>query len=191
MCRKVKADWIIETPRLRLRAYAEEDIAEILPLIGASEVAFTTLRIPHPYAENDAREFIAASRQGQEIRRALILRDTCRLIGGAGLPVEELHSRAELGYWVGPPYRGQGYASEAASTMVCYGFEELSLHGVFASHFRGKQASARVLKRLGMHFEGSQREHIRKWNQFVDLELYGMLRQDRNARKSSDSCVSG
>jgi [ribosomal protein S5]-alanine N-acetyltransferase len=187
----VKADSTIETPRLKLRPYTEEDIAELLPLIGAREVAVTTLRIPHPYREKDAREFIAATRQGPEIRRALILRETGRLIGGAGLNVEESHCRAELGYWIGLPYWGQGYATEAASALVCYGFEELRLHRIFASHFRGNEASARVLKRLGMHFEGSQREHICKWEQFIDLELYGMLRQDWNAVKSSDSCVSG
>jgi RimJ/RimL family protein N-acetyltransferase len=53
----------LETTRLRLRAYCEADIAELLPLIGTREVAATTLRIAHPYTEQDATAFLALSRE--------------------------------------------------------------------------------------------------------------------------------
>jgi [ribosomal protein S5]-alanine N-acetyltransferase len=187
----VKDDSIIETLRLKLRPYHEEDIDQMLPLIGAREVAVTTLRIPHPYTEKDAREFIAATRQGNELRRAIILRNTGRLIGGVGLNVEDSHSRAELGYWIGVPYWGQGYATEASLAMLRYGFERLRLNRIFASHFAGNEASARVLKKLGMRFEGSQRDHIRKWDRFIDLELYGMLLEEWSAGQSSKPSNAG
>jgi len=62
----------IQTERLDLRPLAESDIAELVPLIGAREVAETTLRIPHPYEERHAREFLASPAKEYELR--LIIR---------------------------------------------------------------------------------------------------------------------
>ena len=168
----------LETQRLTLRRYREADIAELLPLIGAPEVAATTLRIAHPYTDQDARAFLALAQEPGKIWLAITLRRDARQIGGIGLRVDDQHQHAELGYWLGVPYWGQGYATEAAREMLRYGFEELQLHRIFASHFKHNPASGRVLAKLGMRHEGCQREHLHKWDRFVDSELYGMLRQE-------------
>jgi [ribosomal protein S5]-alanine N-acetyltransferase len=105
-------------------------------------------------------------------------RDGDTLYGGVGLRIEREHSRAELGYWIGLPYWGKGYATEAAKALVQYGFEILGLHRIFACHFARNSASARVLQKVGMRHEGSQRAHIVKWGEFIDLEIYGMLASD-------------
>lgn len=174
---------ILETPRLKLRPYSNTDVAELLELIGTREVAATTLRIPHPYTEEDAHEFIAASQNESECRLAISLRSDGQFIGGIGLRIALQHKNAELGYWLGVPYWGNGYATEAAREMLRYGFEDLDLHRIFASHFKNNPASGRILKKLGMRYEGCQREHVRKWDQFIDSELYGMLRRDWDAAK--------
>lgn len=168
----------LETARLKLRPYSEADIAELLPLIGAREVAATTLRISHPYREQDAREFIGMAEEPDKIWLATTLSADGRQIGGIGLRLEPQHHHAELGYWLGVPYWGKGYATEAAHEMLRYGFEDLGLHRIFAAHFKHNAASGRVLKKLGMRYEGCQREHLRKWDQFVDSELYGILRDE-------------
>ena len=168
----------LETARLRLRPYNDADIAELVPLIGAREVAATTLRIPHPYTERDAREFLALLQDPRKIWLAITLVGDGRQIGGIGLTVDDQHQHAELGYWLGEPYWRQGYGTEAAREMLRYGFDTLQLHRVFASHFKHNPASGRILVKLGMRHEGCQREHICKWDQFIDSELYGMLRQD-------------
>jgi [ribosomal protein S5]-alanine N-acetyltransferase len=183
-------DRILETERLILRPYAEGDIAELIPLIGAREVAATTLRIPHPYTEQDAREFIAATRQGGLLRRTIRTRADGKLIGGIGLNLEEQDQRAELGYWIGVPYWGHGYATEAGHETLRFGFEELRLNRIFAQHFGNNPASGRVLVKLGMRYEGCQRQHLRKWGEFVDLELFGIMRQEWlqvNSRKSGQT----
>jgi len=170
---------ILESARLILRPYREDDVPELLPLIGAREVAATTLRIPHPYTEKDAREFIAVMQHdGENVRRAVTLRSDGRIIGGVGLHVNEKHRHAELGYWIGTPYWGQGYATEASRALVRYGFEMLGLHRIFATHFGQNTPSARVLLKLGMRYEGCQRQHYLKWNEFLDSEQYGILRQE-------------
>lgn len=173
----------LETTRLRLRPYREADIAELLPLIGTREVAATTLRIAHPYTEQDARAFLALAQEGDKIWLAVTLRADGRQIGGIGLRVEPPHQHAELGYWLGVDYWGKGYATEAAREMLRYGFEDLGLHRIFASHFKHNPASGRILVKLGMRYEGCQREHLRKWDQFVDSELYGLLRQEWEVRE--------
>jgi RimJ/RimL family protein N-acetyltransferase len=168
----------LETARLRLRPYSDADIPELLPLIGAREVAATTLRIAHPYTEQDARAFFALAQEPDKIWLAITLRADGRQIGGVGLRLDLQHQHGELGYWLGVPYWGQGYATEAAREMLRYGFEDLELHRICASHFRHNPASGRILLKLGMHYEGCQREHLRKWDQFVDSELYGILRRE-------------
>jgi len=171
----------LETARLRIRPYTEADIPALLPLIGTREVAATTLRIAHPYTEQDARDFLVLANEPDKIWLAITLRADARQIGGIGLRLSEQHQHGELGYWLGVPYWGQGYATEASREMLRYGFEDLKLHRIFASHFKHNPASGRILQKLGMRYEGCQRQHLRKWDQFVDLELYGLLREEWQA----------
>jgi RimJ/RimL family protein N-acetyltransferase len=173
---------VLETQRLILRPWAESDIPELVLWIGAREVAATTLRIPHPYREEHAREFLRTVQKENEMRLSIRLRSDGRLCGGVGLLPTAAHQHAELGYWLGVPFWGNGYATEAARAVVRYGFDEIQLHRIFASHFEGNVASARVLEKLGMRHEGCLRQHILKWGKFIDLQLYAILRQEFNTQ---------
>jgi [ribosomal protein S5]-alanine N-acetyltransferase len=108
----------LETARLQLRPYVEADIAELLPLIGTREVAATTLRIAHPYTEQDARDFLALAREPGKIWLAIALRSDGRQIGGIGLRVDDQHQHAELGYWLGVPYWGTGLCDGSGAGNV-------------------------------------------------------------------------
>jgi|SRR5579859_2605948 len=169
----------LQTERLTLRAYTAADIPALVPLIGAREVAATTLRIPHPYTEDLARSFVALAQEdlstGKCLRLGIFLRLGDTLCGGVGLMIDAEHRHAELGYWIGLPYWGSGYATEAARAVVKYGFSVLALHRIYASHFSGNPASGGVLKKIGMRYEGCMRAHVLKWGEFLDLEMYGMV----------------
>jgi [ribosomal protein S5]-alanine N-acetyltransferase len=173
----------LQTDRLLLRPYRLTDAPDLVRLAGAREVAITTLRIPHPYLQQDAIEFIASfqaeAELGTSARFAITLRQNGELCGGIGLRIEKAHLHAELGYWIGVPYWGKGYATEAARAAVQYGFETLGLRRIFATCVTENPASARVLKKIGMQHEGCQRSHICKWGKFYDLDLYGMLAPDK------------
>lgn len=170
----------LQTAHLTLRSYTSADIPDLVRLAGAHEVAATTLRIPHPYTEQDGKDFIeaCAAKSEPETRYAITLSSDGQLCGGIGLRMDEPHQRAELGYWLGVPYWGQGYATEAARAMIKYGFETLGLHRIYASYVPTNVASGRVLQKIGMLREGLMREHIFKWGRFLDLEYYGMLKTD-------------
>jgi ribosomal-protein-alanine N-acetyltransferase len=170
------------TPRLLLRPLAITDAAAIVRLAGAREVAAYTLRIPHPYTDNHAERFITAAARhaesGQSVVFAIEVQETSHFIGAIGLEIQPTHRHAELGYWIGVPYWGNGYATEAAAAAVRFGFETLQLHRIYAMHFLENAASGRVLRNIGMRHEGRLRQHVLKWDKFHDSEFYGMLRDE-------------
>ncbi len=172
----------LRTARLLLRSLEREDVPALVRLAGANEIATTTLNIPYPYAEDDAQSFLAKAnedfRAGRSVSFAISILPGHDLCGAVGLTISETHRRAELGYWIGVPFWGRGYATEAASAAVAFGFETLHLRRIYAHHFAGNTASQRVLEKIGMRHEGQSRQHIQKWDRFVDLENYGLLGEE-------------
>jgi ribosomal-protein-alanine N-acetyltransferase len=172
----------IRTARLLLRSIEREDVPAIVRLAGAYEIAATTVQIPHPYAESDALTFLAQAsedfRAGRSVAFAISISAGGEFCGAVGLHLADAHRRAELGYWIGVPFWGKGYATEAASAAVAFGFKALHLHRIFAHHFAGNTASQRVLEKIGMRHEGRSRQHIQKWDQFIDTENYGLLAEE-------------
>ena len=109
---------------------------------------------------------------------AIVLLDRGVLCGSTGLGIDAENANAELGYWIGLPYWGKGYCTEAVQAVVQYGFEVIGLHRIQASHFSDNPASGRVMQKIGMSYEGCRRQHVLKWGKFEDLELYGILKSD-------------
>jgi RimJ/RimL family protein N-acetyltransferase len=176
----------LRTKRLLLRAFRESDVGDMVRLAGAREVAATTARIPHPYREEHALQFLHMQETDKNFGYvfAVTLLASGELIGAVGLHPDPLHPRAELGYWIGVPYWGNGYATEAAAAVVDFGFKTLQLHRIFAGYFKGNDASRRILEKLGMKHEGCAREHVEKWGKFVDEYKYGLLAQEwRQSKK--------
>jgi [ribosomal protein S5]-alanine N-acetyltransferase len=172
----------LRTARLLLRSLDREDVPAMVRLAGVNEIAATTLNIPHPYAEDDALSFLAKAnedfRAGSSVTFAISIAPGRELCGAVGLSIAESHRRAEVGYWIGVPFWGKGYATEAAKAAVAFGFETLGLRRIFAHHFAGNTASRRVLEKIGMRHEGQFRQHIRKWDRFIDIENYGLLAEE-------------
>jgi ribosomal-protein-alanine N-acetyltransferase len=179
----------LRTPHLLLRSIDSGDIPAIVRLAGAREIAATTISIPHPYTEVDAQSFLAHAdenfRAGRSVSFAVTISPDRELCGAVGLAIASSQERAELGYWIGVPYWGQGFATEAASAAMAFGFETLRLNRIYASHFAGNIASQRVLEKIGMRHEGLSRQHVRKWNRFVDLENYGLLASEFRGEKNN------
>lgn len=182
---------VLTTERLILRPFTADDAPAVQTLASAREIAASTLLIPHPYPEGAAAAWIA--KQGEQADNhsfAVTLRDGGAVAGALGLHVNRDHDRAEVGYWIGVPYWGRGYATEAARAVVGFAFETLHLNRVFALHFTTNPASGRVLEKLGMQHEGHLRKHVMKWGEAVDIEVYGIVRSDW-ARHTDPSLRSG
>lgn len=144
----------IETPRLRLREFSLADAPEVQRLAGDWRVAKTTLAIPHPYPDGAAESWIATHRDRITQRQGVVLAVTLegRLIGCVGVErYGNQPDRAELGYWVGTDWWGQGYCSEAVRAV----FSELprllpGVKEVVAHYMLENPASGRVMAKAGM-----------------------------------------
>ena len=178
----------LETERLLLRPFKLTDAPEVQRLAGDRAIADTTGNIPHPYEDGMAENWISTHEgtfiEGTDISFAMTLKSDGALIGAIGLHGMAKEHQAELGYWVGKAYWKQGFCTEAASVVLRYAFTELGLARVHSAHFRRNPASGRVMQKLDMQHEGCRRQHVKKWDQFEDLELYGILKQEweQNAR---------
>lgn len=174
------------TERLTLDLPRPSDASRIAHLAGDRDVALNTESIPHPYPEEEARTWIEEVREevseGEAAVFAVRLRQEEELVGVVGLHPEPEHGRAMLGYWIGKPYWGRGYATEAAREVVRWGFDDLGVGRIYARCFGRNRASRRVLEKLDMRREGRLRRHFRKWDELVDVDVYGILRSEARSR---------
>ena len=168
----------LTTERLVLRPFTLADAPAVQRLAGAREVALNTLLIPYPYPNGAAEVWISKPRDPNDLTFAITLRHTGELVGAMGLVISREHDRAEIGYWIAVEHWNRGYATEAGRAVMRYGFEEFNLNRILALVFARNPASGRVLQKLGMRHEGSLREHLVKWGERIDVELYGILRGD-------------
>ncbi len=157
-------------------------LPDLQRLIGAWEIADTTLNIPHPYEDGMAEAWFKEQAEryenGQGAHFCIFRRTDQTLMGGISLILAARHQRADLGYWIGAPFWGQGYCTEAARATLAYGFEALGLNRIEAMHFTRNPASGRVMQKIGMIYEGCLRQRVRRWEQFEDVAMYSILNQD-------------
>ena len=177
----------IETERLRLRPFALDDAPEVQRLAGDWDVASTTANIPYPYEDGMAEEWIQTHQErfekGELVNFAIVHRKRGYLIGCIGIAVDKQHESGGLGYWVGEPYWNNGYCTEALWAVLEYGFQVLGLNRIHATHIRRNPASGRVMQKVGMSHEGSLRQHRKRWGEFEDVEVYGILRSEYDKSK--------
>ena len=159
-----------------------DDAPIVRQLAGEHEIAVNCLCIPHPYEEGMAESWISTHPdtfdKGEFACFAIELRAGQTLIGSISLTINQEHEKAELVYWVGMPWWGKGYCTEAGRAIIRYGFTVLGLNRIFAGHFSRNPASGRVMDKLGMTCEGYIREHVKKWGNFEDVKMYSILRRE-------------
>ncbi|HIJ55400.1 MAG TPA: GNAT family N-acetyltransferase [Deltaproteobacteria bacterium] len=175
----------LKTDRLILRPFTPSDAKDIQRLAGDEAIADTTLNIPHPYDIERAKEWIDALQpqfeNGKRTVFAMIDCETDNFIGAIELRIDQRYQRGELGYWIGKPFWNSGFCTEAGQAVLAYGFARLNLNRIYANHFSRNQASGRVMQKLGMLQEGHARQHIKKGDQFEDIEIYGILKKEWEA----------
>ena len=183
----------IRTPRLLLRPLKPGDLFPLAEAANDPEVSRWTLTLPHPYGPGDAALWIVRSLEllvkGEALPMAVFLGQplvaadgVCHaagtMVASVGLMINVAGRRAELGYWVGAPFRKCGIAAEAARAVVDFGFAELQLARIFAGHFPGNESSAAVMRRCGMVRESVARSGALKQGKPLDVTIYAMTRED-------------
>src|SRR5262245_33744483 len=142
---------VLETERLTLRAPRSEDAKAIATLVNDRRIAENTLRIPHPYGLADAESFIATANAADGERAFLITRDAM-VLGACGIARRD--GEPEIGYWLGVPFWGRGYATEAARGVIDHAFGDLGCDCLAGGARVSNPASRRVLEKCGFQWTG-------------------------------------
>lgn len=147
---------VIITDRLILRPVRARDAEAIAALADNYKVAIMLSRLPYPYSLAHARDFIAwaVDQPADETIFAICLKDeTESFIGVASCERRETNE-PELGYWLGEPYWGKGYMSEAVAAIVTHAFTEAGHDRLVSGCRLQNLASRRVLEKVGFEHAG-------------------------------------
>ncbi|RMF52633.1 MAG: N-acetyltransferase [Bacteroidetes bacterium] len=137
-----------------------------------------TTNLPEPYPPDGARLWIRSLLPkrwaGVEYAFAMVNADE-ELVGVVGfMDVRPQEGQAELGYWVGRPYWGRGYATAGCRQILAYGFDVLGLRRIIARPLARNRASCRVLEKIGFRWLGTERNVFPRFDPEDRLAVYEM-----------------
>ena len=144
---------ILQTKRLILRPWSENDAEELYKYASNPEVGPPAGWPPHTSVEN-SREIIRTVLSAPETY-AVCLKENGKPIGSVGLHRNDLAEKDdeyELGYWIGKPFWGQGLIPEASRELLHYAFEDLGMNRIWCGYYDGNEKSRRVQEKLGFVF---------------------------------------
>jgi RimJ/RimL family protein N-acetyltransferase len=184
----LRPSYPIETERLLIRPFSEEDFEGMLAIHSRPEVARYLYWEPRGPEEvrralREKSGMSAIEAEGDGLSLAVVRRDSGALVGEVSLIWRsEEHRQGELGFIIHPDHGGHGFATEAAEKMLALGFEDLGLHRIFGNCEARNAPSARLMERLGMRLEAHliENEFVKgEWQSELD---YAIL--DREWRES-------
>ncbi len=141
------------TERLLLRPSWPEDAGELHQAIADEGIVRNLARAPWPYTAEDAVRSATQEHDAHFPSFLMMLRTNGapRLIGACG--IGNLDGEPELGYWIGRPYWGLGFATEASRAVIEIA-KTIGHKKLVASHFTDNPASGKVLRKLGFQSTG-------------------------------------
>lgn len=185
MARRFEEDDLpIETPRLILRRFREDDADAILDLYGRPEVVrylYSEPMKPEGLGESVERRLRRPQleAEGDMLELAAELRATGQFVGAMTFFYRSTaHSRGEIGYTIAPRFAGLGLATEGARALLRLGFEVLGLHRMEGQCDARNLASARVMERIGMRREAHFLENEFVKGEWTDAFVFAMLEDE-------------
>ena len=163
-----------------LRPWQESDLHDLVQHANNAKVAgFMTNRFPYPYTEAAGREFLTLA-TAQDPIQLFAIAVAGRVAGAIGIhPQTDVSCKnAEIGYWLGETYWGQGLATKAVKQMIVYGFRNFDILRIYGRVFGNNPASARVLEKCGFKKEAHFHQTIFKNGVLLDELIYGLRRDE-------------
>jgi RimJ/RimL family protein N-acetyltransferase len=170
---------------ISLRPFKHEDWYNLMNYLNDEEVYKNTLLLPYPYTREAAEGWIDMNRKNNILKDkggnlGIYFKET-GLIGGIGFscnPDKKLRHQAEIGYWLGAPFRHKGYMKAIIMDFSRWIFEHTEYKKIIASTFVHNTASGKLLEKCGYTREGLLRHHIKKNNELIDCVVYGLLKDE-------------
>lgn len=170
--------------RVVLRRPTKKDIPFFVEYCNSRDIARWIPVMPHPYTKKDAEWFVkdCAEKWKTDKNYQYAIEVEGELAGMIGLNRKE-KGVAELGYWIAKPFQGQGITTEAARLVIDNAFKHMKLHRIEAKFLSGNEGSRRVMEKIGMTYEGTQRKRILRFGKYHDDIGYGLLKEDWKRRR--------
>lgn len=173
---------VLETDRLLLRKFTDDDVDAVFDYGRDPDVARFVTWKPH-VTHDDARVFVQAAMAHYAAGRigpwAVVLKGEDRLIGSAGfVNWQPEHARAEVGYALHQSYWGRGLATEALREIARFAFAVMQVNRLVALCDPENVASARVMEKVGMRYEGTLRQNTFVKGAFCTTEIRALLREE-------------
>ena len=166
---------VLETERLVLRAPKLEDAKTIAALANDRQIAENTARIPHPYKLADAKLWIRSIADDAAEHTFLVTLTDGAIIGACGVHLRD-DPAPEIGYWLGRPYWGQGYATEAVRAVIDHAFTEMGHDALQAGARVTNPASRRILEKCGFQWTGVGLCRVRALNSSTPIDRFRLER---------------
>ncbi len=176
----------LETERLLLRKMSLDDAEAVLAYASDPEVTRYVIWETHRSREDSEsflRSVVGSYENAEEATWGIVYKGDRRFVGGCGIVGwDPDHARAEMGYVLSREYWGRGLMPEAVRAMIRFGFERMGLNRIEARCIAENAASARVMEKAGMAYEGTlrQREFIK--GAYRDMKVYSILRSEFRGR---------
>ena len=174
-------DLVIETERLLLRAYREEDADDLVEGLNNLNVSKWMSTVPFPYTRKDALDFIHHSLENHLYNFAIVLKSENKVIGGTQLRnIDYTQGTAHGGIWISEKYHGYGYGTEAWGARIEYAFNTLGLRRLENGFFDGNENSWKMQQKFGYQLEGIKRQRYKciATGKIVDEHITGLLREE-------------
>jgi RimJ/RimL family protein N-acetyltransferase len=166
--------YVLETERLTLRRPTLADVKAITRLADDRRIAENTRRLPHPYSQDHAVEFVRATAD-HDRDTAFLIESHHTAIGMVGVDWREPEA-PELGYWLGVEHWGKGFATEAARAVIDFTFEEFDVGQMISGARVANPASRKVLEKCGFQWSGVELHRFESLGSSTPVDCFRLSR---------------
>lgn len=178
--------FVVTGERVMLRPHRAADAAEAFAMLHENDAILRWLVWDGPRSREELERYYDAWRVtgpdgGEDVSLAVVERSSDALVGSLGIRFGGHPGTGDVGYWIGVPFQGRGYASEAVGLAVRLAFERLDARALCAWVFEGNAASRAVLEKNGFRFLRRAAARVVKGGRTVDEDYFTLLRHEWRA----------
>jgi len=166
---------VLQTQRLTLRKPVMADAIAVTELANDRRIAENTRRLPHPYSQDDAEQFVGSLQDEAATDAVFLIELDYRPIGMVGIDWREPDA-PELGYWLGVAHWGRGFATEAVRAAIDYTFEEFAIDQLIAGARVANPASRNILEKCGFQWTGVQLHRFEAIGSSTPVDCFRLTR---------------
>jgi RimJ/RimL family protein N-acetyltransferase len=165
---------VLETERLALRRPTLADVKAIANLANDRRIAENTRRLPHPYSQDHAIEFVRALANDRR-ETVFLIENNYTPIGAVGVDWRQPDA-PELGYWLGFEYWGQGFATEAARAVIDFTFEQFDVEHLISGARVANPSSRNILEKCGFQWSGVELHRFEALGSSTPVDCFRLTR---------------